>query len=254
MRTGGFFWSRVTATVATVGLALVGLSGGALKPGQLRDIVEDNRTWVMIALASFLIVHSYKNWRREKAHSRRLAGDIESIQSNVLHLISDLSDLVGKQYHLWVVDLYIKQSIRSWSLGWPFVIGKVLEKKLSVSLNDVSDMPARITREDELFGEFISEIDPKVWWDGQLVETYVDIPNAGENLSELANNKLKRRYGVVKIWPITDELKNDYRGILVIHAKRDAEAATAALGVLAGGQGDRLCFRAIQNIHGQLRK
>ena len=254
MRTGGFVWSRVTATVATVGLALVGLGGDALKSGQLRDIVEDNRPWVMIVLASFLIVHSYKNWRREKAHSRRLAGDIESIQSNVLHLISDLSELVGKQYHLWVVDLYIKQSITSWSHRWPFVIGKILEKKLSVSLNDVSDMPARISREDELFGEFISEIDPKVWWDCELVETYVDIQNAAANLSELANNNLKKRYGVVKIWPITDDLKNDCKGVLVIHAKRDAEAATAALGVLAGGQGDRLCFRAIQNIHGQLRK
>ena len=59
---------------------------------------------------------------------------------------------------------------------------------------------------------------------------------------------------LLKIWPITDDLKNDCKGVLVIHAKRDAEAATAALGVLAGGQGDRLCFRAIQNIHGQLRK
>ena len=73
-----------------------------------------------------------------------------------------------------------------------------MEKKLSVSLNDVSDMPARISREDELFGEFISEIDPKVWWDGELVETYVDIQNAAANLSELANNNLKKRYGVVK--------------------------------------------------------
>ena len=252
MRIVDFLWSRVTATVATVGLAMVGLSGQALEPGRLRDIVEDNRVWVMIVIATFLIVHSYQNWRKEKARSRRFAGDFESIQNNVLHLISDLSDLVGRQYHLWVVDLYVKRTIFQCSVRWPFLIGKILVKKLSVSLADVSDMPARITSESDLLGEFISGSDPIIWWDSELVETYVDIQNARKDLSELTNNALKRKFGVVKVWPITNDLKNDCKGILVIHAKRDTEAATAALGVLAGGQADRLCFRAGQNIHSQL--
>ena len=254
MRIVDFLWSGVTATGATVGLAIVGLSGEVLDTGWLRDAIEDNRTLMISVFAIFLIYHSYRNWKKERAQSRGVLGNFENIQNNVLHLISDLADLVGKQYHLWVIDLYVKETIFCCSRRWPFFASKVLEKKLSIALSDVSEMPGMITREDALFGSFVARDEPKLWWDQELILTLVDAQNAGEGLSTVSNDKLKKRFGVVKVWPITDDLSKNYKGILVIHARRDVETATAALGVLAGGQADRLCFRAGQNIQGQLKK
>ena len=254
MRIVDFIWSRVTATGATVGMALVGLSGEVLEPGWLHDTLDKNRILMLIILALFLIVHSYTNWRREKAQSRGLIGNFENINNNVLHLISDLAELVGRQYHYWVVDLYIEQTKFLCSRRWPFFIGKVLEKKLSVALSEVSAMPLRITQEDDLLGGLVAENEPAIWWDQELTQTQWDIKNAEAHLPESTNERLKEKYGVIKVWPITDDLGSHCKGMLVIHAKREAEAATAALGVLAGAQGDRLCFRAGQNIHGELKK
>ena len=252
MRIIEFFWSRVTASAATAGMALVGLGEQIFEPGWVRKSIEENQLILLIGLATFLVLHSYRNWRREKTQTRGFLGNFESINNNVLHLISDLAELSSGQYHYWVVDLYVERGAVGFFRKRPFVFKKILEKKLSVALSGVSSMPFRITTEHNVFGVLVTRDEPLMWWDQRLTQTQLNRQNAEVELDESANANLKEQFGVVKVWPITDELRRRPRGILVIHTKRDAVASTAALGVLAGEQGDRLCLRAAQNIHGEL--
>ena len=233
-------------------MAVVGLGERVLEPGWMRESIEEHQLALLIGLATFLVLHSYRNWRKEKAQSRGFLGNFESINNNVLHLISDLAELSSRQYHYWVVDIYVEQGAVGLFRRRPFVFERILEKKLSVALAGVSSMPFRITKEHNVFGVLVARDEPLMWWDQQLTQTQLNRQNAEVELHESANASLKEQFGVVKVWPITDELRRSRRGILVIHTKRDAVAATAALGVLAGEQGDRLCLRAAQNIHSEL--
>ena len=246
-------WSRVTATAATAIMALVGLANSVLEEGPLRNWIEEYRLPLLIGLVAFLVAHAFRNWKKERAQLRGVLGNFERINNNVLHLISDLAELSSRHYHHWFVDLYVERKVISLSPEWPFMSRNVLEKRLSVALSGVSEMPLKIHREHEVFGVLAARDVPLMWWDQQFTQTQLDIPNAQAEFTERANESLMRSYGVVKVWPVTDDLRRNRKGILVVHTRRDAVAATAALGVLAGEQGDRLCARAAQNIHGELR-
>ena len=247
-------WSRVAATAATAIMALVGLADRVLEEGPMRSWIEEYRLVLLIALVAFLVAHSYRNWKKESSQSKGFLGNFDSIHNNVLHLISDLAELSSRHYHYWIVDLYVEQRVIGLSVEWPFLFKKVLEKRLSVALFGVSEMPLKIHREHEVFGFLAINNGPIMWWDDQFTQTQLNTQNAQTQLTAQANESLMQNCGVVKAWPIADDLRRNRKGILVVHTKRDAVASTAALGVLAGEQGDRLCARAAQNIYGELRK
>ena len=235
-------------------MALVGLADRVLEQGRLRDWIEEYRLGLLIALTAFLIGHSYRNWRKERAEAKIFLKNFDSINNHVLHLIADLAELSGKQYHYWIVDLYVERRVFNLSLVWPFLFGNVLEKKLSIALSGVSEMPAKITNRDKVFGVLAVEDGPMMWWDQELTQTKLSIRNAQSEFTEQANQRLIQKYGVVKVWPITDDLQRKKKGILVVHTKRDPVASTTALGVLAAEQGDRFCARAAHGIHSELCK
>ena len=111
MKVADLIGGKVASTIATVALAVFGLTGDARKPWEWEEAFTDNRPWGWIfGLAAFLVLHSLAGLRREQTQSRRLAGNREIVQSNVLHLIADLSGLVGREYDLWMIDLYLKKT------------------------------------------------------------------------------------------------------------------------------------------------
>ena len=52
-------------------------------------------------------------------------------------------------------------------------------------------------------------------------------------MGEKVNEELvKKDYGVMSVHPVTNSLGAERRGVLVVHAKHDAEEATKVLGAL----------------------
>ena len=145
-----------------------------------------------------------------------------------------------------------KKNVLCLTLKWPFITKTVLERNLSLSLANVPKVPSRIEICHELFGHCFSKREPKIWWDPDFAETKLNAKNSMDDLKENANTNLKSRYGVIKVWPIEDELSRTCTGILVVHSKRDTEVATKVLGVLVGAEAERFLSRTSQNIHSQL--
>ena len=61
-------------------------------------------------------------------------------------------------------------------------------------------------------------------------------------------------YGVISVNPVVDNLGQECRGLLVVHAKRDAEIVTKVLGALQQPEGKRRMAAACVDLHGYLRK
>lgn len=255
MKIVDFFWSRVSATVASVALAIVGLTGNSKKPWNWEEAFTNNRPWGWIfSLAAFLVLHSFVSWHREKEKARRIAGDREMVQSNLLHLISDLSSLAGRKYDLWIVDMYLERNIWCFMRRWPYFTKGVLDREVSLSLSDVTTLPGRIEICGNLFSGCYGSRESRLWWDPDVAQTALEASNCLDDLDESENATLTAGSGVIKIWPIADKRRLGCSGILVVHANRNTETATSVLGVLAGGGADRLLARSSENIYNQLGK
>ena len=255
MKIADLISSRVSATVATVALAIVGLAGNSKKPWNWKEAFSDGRPWgLIIALAVFLVWHSWVKWRKESQKTLRIAGDREIVQSNLLHLISDLSSLAGRKYDLWIVDMYLERNIWGLVRRWPYFTKGVLDREVSLSLSDVSKLPGRIEIRDNLFSRCFGSREPKLWWDPDVAQTTLRASNCLNDLDDSENATLTAGSGVIKIWPIVDKRGLSCSGIVVVHASRDTEVATNVLGVLAGGEADRFLARSSENIYNQLGK
>ena len=253
MKIVDFIWSRVSSTVASVALAIFGLVGDTKRPWSWEDAFANNRPWGWIfSLAAFLVLHSGVNWRREREKARRIAGNRQMVQSNLLHLISDLSGLAGRKYDLWIVDMYVERTI--WCLvgQWPYFRKGVLDREVSLSLSDVTTLPGRIEICDNLFGGCFDSRVPKIWWDPDVAQTALSASNCLNDLDDSENATLTARSGVIKIWPIADQGRLGCSGIVVVHANRNTAVATNVLGVLVGAEADRLLARSSENIYNQL--
>ena len=253
MRIIDFVWGRVTATLATVALAILSSVGDPRKSWTWENAFGDDRPWEFIfGLAIFLVAHSWVSWRREQKRIRRLASNREVIQSTVLHLISDLSNLAGRNYDLWMVDLYFKKTVWRLTLRCPFLRCIVLERDSSISISDVTKLPGLIDTADALFGYCVRESEAKIWWNPNLAQTTLPAHNSMDDLQESANDALNNQCGVIKVWPIADHKRLTCSGILVVHARPETAAATTALGALVGGGADRYLARASTEIYNHL--
>ena len=236
------YWRRLSRPIvvgATVVLALLGVVG------------NPNRPWVWIlAIACALVVALFEimAWQEEIGTESLLGQNYEIVLSRVLNLISDLSDLTAREFDLWVVDLYLPRRVSAW-----FLRRRVCEFELSmhVTLTDVRPVPHRIGL-NHLFGGCFADGQPKLWWDIELAPSSVE--NCWQSLNGSDNNKMAKSYGVTSANPVVDNLGRECRGILVVHAKRDAEIVTKVLGVLQQPEGRRRMAAACLDIHGHLRK
>ena len=238
MRPNWLRLSRPVAVVAAVVLALLGVIGNPSRPW----------VWILaVGCALAVVLFEIMAWRHEVDTEGRLGQNYEIVLSRVLNLISDLSDLTAREFDLWVVDLYLAP--RSFTRIRGDHVNE-LTLAMHVTLSDVRAVPNRI-RLDNFFGACFSRNRPKLWWDIELAESSDE--NSWGRLDGYYNRKMAESYGVISVNPVVDNLGRECRGLLVVHAKRDAEIVTKVLGALQQPEGRRRMAAACLDIHGHLR-
>ncbi len=227
-----FTGARNTTLLATVILGFLGVIGN---PDQIW-------IWILAILCAFVII--WKSWSK----TNRLGQNYGTVLERVLRLIADLSSLAGSRFDLWVVDLYLPRN--SFTVFPPTRVCR-LELALHIALTDVRTVPNRIELDHVVFGRCFTESRSAIWWDTKLA------PTSEENLWELIddsdNDHIRTEYGVIRINPVIDNLREDCRGLLVIHAAHDAEIVTKVLSVLTRSEGKRRVAAACVDIHNYLR-
>ena len=210
---------KPAVVVATVVLALLGVIGN-------RDKLW---VWIVAALCAVVIVWlEVSAWRQDN----RLQQDYETLLSRILRLIADLSDLTAREFDLWVVDLY-------------------LPRKIHVTLTDVGIVPGKIKLKDS-FGRCFIDRRARLWWDVRFAPASEE--NYAVHLDRVDNTVVAANYGVANVYPVVNQVGNDCRVLLVVHAKRDAEIVTKVLGALQQTEGRRRIAAACLDIHSHLRK
>ena len=216
---------------------------------------RSNWPWLWIGgLSAFIVIHSIVGSVRERSIVNRLGRNYEGILRRTLHLVSDLAELTGGRFDLWMVDLYLPRY--SWKISgeWPFVLKKKLVRTLSVSLTDVSKAPVTIDLNHDLFGPCFSQSKSRLWWDINLAELNGARQNHWRRLGDPINTKLRTMFGAISIQPVVDSVGNDCRGLLIVHTVNDSEIATKALSGLTQSRGRRHLAGAREGIHVHLAK
>ena len=230
--------SRPVKVIPTAVLALFGVIG------------NPDRKWVLfLALACFCatVLFEFNSYQWERNKSDRLGDSYKKILGRVLNLIADLSELTAGRFDLWAVDLYLPQ--RRPLFARPRA--SQLELTLHVALTDVRAVPNQIGSDHRFFGRCFDERRPELWWDATLAPSSPE--NRWESLEGDNNEELQSEYGVISANPVVDEVRGDCRGLLVIHAMRDAEVATMVLGALTQSKGKRRIAAACLDIYNYLQ-
>ena len=232
-----------------LGRFIIVIASGVLAYLGVIGIREQRWVWI-VATACFLAVvfFAVMDYRREKRSFTRFGRGYEIILSRVLSLIADLADLTAGEFGLWVIDLYLPTHTAVFRRK-----GRVRKLVLSlhIALTDIEVVQNEIETGHQLFGRCFSDPRSGIWWDIELAPLSEE--NLRQRLDEKVNDQLKAQYGIVSVNPVVDNLGRDCRGILVIHAKRDAEAVIKALGALTQSEGKRRIAIACVDIHNHLR-
>lgn len=238
MRWWNVLWARPTSVFASVLLAVALAS-----------------EWPLLWTATFsvfIVLHSLIGWVRQSYYLNRLRRNYDGILRRTLHLVSDLAELTGGRFDLWIVDLYLAKYSRHLSTHWPFVAEKKLVRGLSVTLTDVSKAPITIDLEHELFGSCFRRSESQLWWDINVSDLDGVTQNHWHQLHAHNNHKLRKVFGAMSVQPVVDSNGRKCRGLLVVHTINDPEIATKALSVLAQSKGRRRLARAREGIHSAL--
>lgn len=199
---------------------------------------------VCVGVVVILVIRSHR-----RQTSRVLVGrNYGIVLSRILRLIADLADLSAQEFDLWVVDLYLPRKLpKRFSNGQ----SRDLELSLHITLTDVRSVRDKLDLSNDLFGHCYNERRPELWWDIALA------PESEENhwnrLEDGENEQMRTDYGVASINPVVDNLGGNCTGLLVVHAKRDAEVVTKVLSALRHSEGRRRLAAACVDIHGQLQ-
>ena len=247
MRLWNLLWARPTSVIATISLMVV------LAFPSLTGRSDWSWTWIGVLFA-FIVFHSIVGWVQERSTLNRLGYNYEGILRRTLHLVSDLAELTGDRFDLWMVDLYVPRYSWKLSTDWPFVLEKQLVRALSVALTDVSKAPVTIDLKHDLFGPCFSQSESRLWWDINLAELNGARQNHWHRLRDPINAKLRTMFGAVSIQPIVDSVGKDCRGLLIVHTVNDPEIATKALSGLTQSRGRRHLAGAREGIHVHLVK
>lgn len=231
---------RAGRVAAVVVLGVLSVVGG-----------ESSAAWwslaVLCALVAVGLEVSSARW--ESRSTSPLGAMHEAVHGRALTLIADLAQLAGKEYGLWVVDLYVPQFA---FFAWPNSPPKALGLATHLALIDTRAVSSRVKVDGSLVGSVFSECRPSHWWDEELA------PSGEENRwSQLDDDSRAQfrdeEYGLISAYPVLSNLGTDCRGVLVVHVRRDAEAATQALSVLRQEEGKRQVAAACRDIFNQLR-
>ena len=245
MRWWNFLWGEPTLVISSIILTVVLAIAGLRRPSDW--------PWVWIfTLFGFIVLHSIVGWVRKRSIFNRLGRNYEGILRRTLHLVSDLAELTGSRFDLWMVDLYLPRYSGNLSAHWPFVVERKLVRALSVALTDVSKAPVTIDLDDELFGPCFLQSESRLWWDNDLAEPNGEDQNQWHQLEQPVNSQLRTRFGAICIHPVVNGVGNDCRGLLVVHTISDPEIATKALSVLIQSRGRRRLAGAGEGIHAHL--
>ena len=231
---------RTARILAVVVLAVLGVvaSGSSVGMGVLAGLCG-------VAVVGFEVWGA----RWEERSANPLGAKHEAVLGRAVSLIADLADLAGKEYDLWVVDLYLpkyalfaRSSARSGTLGLA----------VHLALTDTRTVPSQLQVHGSLIGSVFLERRPAHWWDETLASA------AGENrwcgLDEKARRRFQEEeYGVISAFPVLSSVGTDCCGVLVVHVKRDPEAAAKALSVLRQEEGKRRVAAAGRDMFNQLR-
>ena len=242
-------WGSLSITIAGAGLAVISL------------LRHDRRPWYLVVLiVCFIAVHSAVSYVTDRSIVRRLGRKYDSVQHRTLQLVVDLGDLVGKQFDLWMVDLYLLSS--SWRIAskWPFLAYRgELSRELSISLVEVSTQPPIVQVTSELHGKCFTSRDMTVWFDEKNLGTPADQPElSGANewklLPEERNAEIGDIYGLVTLSPVMDHLAKNCVGVLVVHVRPERDKALRARGALLSSEGRRRIHNACVDLHELLLK
>lgn len=240
-------WGPYTITVAGAALAVISL------------LSDDNRPWyLIIAIVCFIAVHSAVGFATDRSIVRRLGRKYDSVQRRTLQLVADLGELVGGQFDLWMVDLYLVRRDCLVSRRSPFlVLRRQLSRELSVSLVEVSTQPAVLDVGSELHGKCIESKETIVWYDEEFLgvpddESERSVANEWRFLPQLRNEEIGDTYGLVTLSPVMDHLGKGCVGVLVVHIKPERDKALRARGALLSAEGRRRVHNAGVDLHGLL--
>lgn len=222
-----FWWGPVTAVVATVTLAIAGVTGGG---GLL---------WtVLIGVAAvFLVVHSFVSRMLEQSIIRRLGRDYDKVQQRVVRVVADLGDLTG-MYDLWMIDLYLPANRYRLTMRFPFIVRtEVLDRQLSVSLVDARPQPPSVDSMVGPHGEAYRSGAPVLWAD--VSQEGANGDNCKFKYETNENERLQSAYGLLYVVPIVDQLRKGCVGVLAVHIGCEPDRVVKGFGAVDSRQGRR---------------
>ncbi len=187
--------------------------------------------------------------RWEGRSANPLGAKHDAVLGRAMTLIADLAQLAGREYDLWVVDLYLpKYELLAWSPSRSGTLGLAVH----LALTDTRSVPNQLDVDDSLIGSVFSECRPAHWWDETLASSADE--NRWWGLDEKSRERFRdEEYGVMSAFPVVSSLGTDCCGVLVVHVRRDVEAATKALSVLRQEEGKRRVAAACRDMFNQLR-
>lgn len=222
---------------------------------------DDKRPVALIAVvAGFIIVHGAIAHIRDRSIVRQLGRDYDAVQRRSVQIVSDLGQLTGNQYDLWMADLYLPRYRMRRRHRWPFpVLQRTLSRELSVSLVEVSSQPQNMALNSELHGKCFSTESAIVWFDQDDLgeptdETERSIANEWSQLTADKNAAIASQYGVVTVAPLVDHLSRNCLGVLVVHVRPERTKALHARGAILSSEGRHRIHNACVDLHGLLAK
>lgn len=237
-------WGPYSLTIAGAALAVISL------------LSDDNRPWhLIIGIVSFIAVHSAVGFVIDRSIVRRLGRKYDSVQRRTLQLVADLGELVGNQFDLWMVDLYLVRRYCQFRRRLPFlVLTRQLSKELSVSLVEISTQPAALDVTTELHGKCVTSKETMVWYDEEVLgvpddESERSVPNEWRLLPHVRNAEIGDTYGLLTLSPVMDHLGKGSVGVLVVHVKPESGKALRARGALLSVEGRRRVHNAGIDLH-----
>lgn len=242
-------WGPYPFSIATVTFAVLGFLDDDKRP-----------LWLIIVVAGFLIVHGAVAHIRDRSIVRRLGQNYDAVQRRSVQIVSDLGQLTGNQYDLWMADLYLPKYFVRCRRGWPWlVVERRLSRELSVSLVEVSSQPQNVALRSTMHGKCFSSAKTIVWFDENDLGTPTDetsrsVANEWSQLTHDENARIASHYGVVTVAPLVDHLSRNCLGVLVVHVRPERTKALHARGAILSSEGRRRIHNACVDLQGLLEK
>ena len=150
-----------------------------------------------------------------------------------------------------MVDIYLLRRNWSFVMRRPFIKRqRILSRQLSVSLIDARHQPTSLDLFSGPHGKCFLEAQPLLWFDQTTHRSSRD--NAWDIFEDELSGELKKKYGVLNVSPLVDQLGRECIGVLAIHVGPERNAALKALGALNSQKGRLRVSNACIDLHGFL--